>query len=514
MLRLFARETAVDVSGRSLEELPDPVCGGTEPASVTALVASNNLLRSLNPAVCQLGALTRLELDDNRLRRLPAEVTQLGALHTLSLRRNDLTRLDAALAKMARLRTVALEGNPLAWPPRALAEAAKSWRALAEWMSAHPSHVVFRAYLDATTYVDLDLGTAHAQVKASKKVRNHVCVCVCSTEKGRKNEDRWDTVVVMAGTADDAVLAHVDLDDEARTVLRKQGAGRPNASGLNVHRARALFMGMYDGHGGKAAAAALQQNLYKEVRRLGLLEVDPADTTYDWRAALSQVFTDVDQRLLDALEGLESGAGSTCTVALLLVGNGVCKLVVAHVGDSRVVAAVRAHPAFVELTRDHHPGDPAEREAVEARGGTVTRKGERSCLRVNGDLNMTRSLGDKKWKRPQAIISCVPDVMVLSLDDHYEAITVASDGLWAYFNSEMSANYARKVRVCVYACCVVSHALPLQPGVTAEEAASAQVGKVKSWIEGTTHKGDNTSATVLKLAWGRCRPEAAVTESE
>jgi serine/threonine protein phosphatase PrpC len=147
------------------------------------------------------------------------------------------------------------------------------------------------------------------------------------------------------------------------------------------------------------------------------------------------------------------------------------------------------------LTKDHHPGDPVERAAVEERGGIVARKKPNSCWRVNGDLNMTRSMGDVKWKRPRAIISCVPDVTVLTLTNVYESIVLASDGLWAYFNSEMGANYARN-------------------DMTAEGGARAMVDKIKGWIEGTSHRGDNTSVTVLKLHWGQSRPEAQIADDE
>lgn len=185
-------------------------------------------------------------------------------------------------------------------------------------------------------------------------------------------------------------------------------------------------------------------------------------------------------------------------------------------------------PGYLELTKDHSPHDPEEKvkrtkrlllyvcfffffkAQVEARGGKVARKNEKSCLRVNGDLNMTRSMGDIKWKRPNMIISCVPDVTVYTIDPSYHSIVIATDGclslsswlfssffsgLWNYFNNEMGANYAKEQQ-------------------TAEDGASAMVAKIKDWIEGTSHRGDNTSVTVISLNWGSCRKSAFVTESE
>ncbi len=79
---------------------------------------------------------------------------------------------------------------------------------------------------------------------------------------------------------------------------------------------------------------------------------------------------------------------------------------------------------------------------------------------MNGDLNMTRSMGDVKWKRPIPIISNVPDVKVIVLNPSYHSLIFASDGLWCYMNSEMVSNYAKNE-------------------ATAEDAARALVNKVQ-----------------------------------
>ncbi len=71
---------------------------------------------------------------------------------------------------------------------------------------------------------------------------------------------------------------------------------------------------------------------------------------------------------------------------------------------------------------------------------------------------------------------------MITLDPSYRSLIVASDGLWCYMNSEMASNYAKNED-------------------TAEAGARIMVAKIKDWIEGTTHKGDNTSVTVVNLTW-------------
>jgi hypothetical protein len=81
-------------------------------------------------------------------------------------------------------------------------------------------------------------------------------------------------------------------------------------------------------------------------------------------------------------------AGCTAVVALV-VGN---KLFVANAGDSRGVM-MRGGNA-VALSEDHKPTQERELSRIKAAGGYVNVVG-----RVNGNLNLSRSLGDLKYKQ-------------------------------------------------------------------------------------------------------------------
>ena len=59
---------------------------------------------------------------------------------------------------------------------------------------------------------------------------------------------------------------------------------------------------------------------------------------------------------------------------------------IANSGDSRAVASINGK--CVPLSFDHKPEDPNETNRIEAAGGKV------SWGRVNGNLNLSRALGD------------------------------------------------------------------------------------------------------------------------
>lgn len=90
-------------------------------------------------------------------------------------------------------------------------------------------------------------------------------------------------------------------------------------------------------------------------------------------------------------EGNESAVVDAigCTANVLLIDGGK-RVIVANAGDSRCVLA-RGGTA-VPLSFDHKPENEIERSRIEHAGSTIIEG------RVDGNLNLSRSLGDLKYK--------------------------------------------------------------------------------------------------------------------
>lgn len=86
-------------------------------------------------------------------------------------------------------------------------------------------------------------------------------------------------------------------------------------------------------------------------------------------------------------------AGCTAIVALK---HGM-KLYVANAGDSRAVLCRGDGSAFA-LSDDHKPLQERELARIMSAGGFVTKEG-----RINGNLNLSRSLGDLKYKQSESL---------------------------------------------------------------------------------------------------------------
>ncbi|CAM9402723.1 unnamed protein product [Ectocarpus sp. 8 AP-2014] len=80
---------------------------------------------------------------------------------------------------------------------------------------------------------------------------------------------------------------------------------------------------------------------------------------------------------------------------------------------------------------DHTPYSAGERARVEANGGSVEHRG---VLRVNGELAVTRTLGNRRLSR-DGVLSSEPDV-VGGGGKNTAFLVLASDGLWDVVSSQ------------------------------------------------------------------------------
>jgi len=130
-------------------------------------------------------------------------------------------------------------------------------------------------------------------------------------------------------------------------------------------------------------------------------------------------------------------AGCTSVVAVI-VGQ---TLVVANAGDSRAVIC-RSGGVTEPLSFDHKPLQNREMNRITNSGGFVNQFG-----RVNGNLNLSRSIGDLKYKQVPGIspseqmITAEPDILSTSLRTGDEFIILGCDGIWDCLTNEECVKY-------------------------------------------------------------------------
>ncbi|XP_033834656.1 protein phosphatase 1D-like isoform X2 [Periophthalmus magnuspinnatus] len=236
-----------------------------------------------------------------------------------------------------------------------------------------------------------------------------------------------------------------------------QDQGAPQRSVLDTRKSVAFFA-VFDGHGGREAAQFARENLWSLLKRQrGFWSHDHNEVCAALRKGFIACHHAMWKELPEwpkTLTGLPSTSGTTASVVVI---RGV-HMYVAHVGDSAVVVGVKENDSDIalealELTQDHKPELPKEKERIERLGGSVMKKSgvnrvvwKRPRLTHNGPvrrstvidqipfLAVARSLGDL-WSYDfysgEFVVSPEPDTTVMTLDPKKHCyIIIGSDGLW------------------------------------------------------------------------------------
>eukprot|EP00163_Fabomonas_tropica_P009034 TRINITY_DN18818_c0_g1_i1.p1 TRINITY_DN18818_c0_g1~~TRINITY_DN18818_c0_g1_i1.p1 ORF type:complete len:459 (+),score=97.61 TRINITY_DN18818_c0_g1_i1:198-1574(+) len=238
---------------------------------------------------------------------------------------------------------------------------------------------------------------------------------------------------------------------------------------LDINCAEMAFFGVYDGHGGTAAADYLADHLHH------LLAQQPTFPT-DIPSAMKAAFKECDQAFLQIALQQDMRDGTTAIAAIIHRD----VLHVANCGDCRGVLS--ANGEAVALSEDHRPNRNDEKDRIEAAGGWIVSREvlnvpmlyrlgleddddisddelEAKCglvtvSRVNGVLSMTRSLGDLliKDKREETfgcefqgdIITADADIVSRQLQRTDEFMVLACDGLWDVESNQEVVDFVRK----------------------------------------------------------------------
>ncbi|KAH8302649.1 hypothetical protein KR044_009254, partial [Drosophila immigrans] len=194
----------------------------------------------------------------------------------------------------------------------------------------------------------------------------------------------------------------------------------------------AAFFGVYDGHGGAAVAKFAGKHLHKFITNR------PEYSGSSIEMAMKRAFLDFDREMLHNGSWGEQMAGSTANVVLIKDRRLYC----ANAGDSRAIASVGG--VMRPLSVDHKPSNESEIKRIVAGGGRVENN------RVNGNLALSRALGDFMYKRntslkpEEQIVTADPDVMGCDISDDWEFVVLACDGIWDVMSSPQVADFVRE----------------------------------------------------------------------
>lgn len=212
------------------------------------------------------------------------------------------------------------------------------------------------------------------------------------------------------------------------------------------------LVAILDGHAGEGCSTIASNRLcdilqetpqWLEYTELGVITSNDTPSSKESKLskikqALVQSYCDLDKELLES-DYMDS-SGSTLVCCVITPSHIIC----ANVGDSRCIigqsgraaSAKFAAGVVIEMSEDHKPDLPLERERISAAGGCVM------FARVNGELAMSRAMGDFQYKGNNTLppslqmVICIPDISVHERCHADEVLILACDGVWDVINND------------------------------------------------------------------------------
>jgi len=119
------------------------------------------------------------------------------------------------------------------------------------------------------------------------------------------------------------------------------------------------------------------------------------------------------------------------------------QIILSNLGDSRAIICERDGDSIkiVRNTIDHKPELQDEKKRIELAKGYV------NMNRVNGNLNLSRSVADFEYKQDKNIDRCKqqviadPDIYEYTINKNTEFMILACDGVWDCWSNTQVANF-------------------------------------------------------------------------
>ena len=211
------------------------------------------------------------------------------------------------------------------------------------------------------------------------------------------------------------------------------------------------YFAIFDGHAGNKCAEYLRENLLRLICSNKFFPENIPE-------AIKYGFEKADEYFLNnyaMLNGQLIDNSGTCGLILLIVNNDVY---IGNVGDSRCIGSFNKGKIQCDITRDHKPNTPYEKERIMANGGQIYQTKtnikieENFILRTKillgpyrvypGRLSVSRTIGDAEGKIPLIggnpnVIICKPDIYKYNiLENDIDYFILGCDGIFDQMSSD------------------------------------------------------------------------------
>lgn len=205
-----------------------------------------------------------------------------------------------------------------------------------------------------------------------------------------------------------------DSNEDRHNIILNINKVKTDLNAINV-------LGIYDGHGGTFVSEFLEKNLPKFYCNKSFQL--PFSEEYH-----CELFDLLQKKILQNKKGYV--CGSTCLLNLMYKFGDEIHMNIVNLGDCRLVIVYK-NGDFKQVTTDHKPDDPKEKNRLEMMGGEIYKDSE-GTIRI-GDLSLSRAFGDGD---NLPYISQKPDVHYKRITPQTKYVVMGCDGLWDVINNK------------------------------------------------------------------------------
>ncbi|EXB23429.1 putative protein phosphatase 2C 38 [Morus notabilis] len=254
---------------------------------------------------------------------------------------------------------------------------------------------------------------------------------------------------------------------QANAVLEDQSQLESGPLSSTSSGPQGTFVGVYDGHGGPEASRFVNDNLFRNLKRVA------SENQCISERVIKKAFLATEESFLSLVEKQWhsrpqiASTGTCCLVGIICNG----MIYIANVGDSRAILGREERATHevraIQLSAEHNASIQSVREELQAMhpydSQIVVLK--HKVWRVKGLIQVSRSIGDAYLKRSEfnrepllprfrlpepffkPILSSEPSITVEKLSRQDKFLIFASDGLWEHLTNQEAVdivnNYPR-----------------------------------------------------------------------
>ena len=226
---------------------------------------------------------------------------------------------------------------------------------------------------------------------------------------------------------------------------------KPNNYKSSLPWPKISYFAIFDGHAGNKCAEYLRENLLKLICSNHFFPENIPE-------AIRYGFEKADEQFLNnyaMVNGQLKDNSGTCGLILLIVNS---EVYIGNVGDSRCIGSFNNGKIQRDITRDHKPNTPYEKERIIANGGVIYQtktniKVEENLILKNkillgpyrvfpGRLSVSRTVGDAEGKIPilggnPNVIICKPDIYKFDITENdIDYFILGCDGIYDQLSSK------------------------------------------------------------------------------